>query len=378
MPVYKAHIESLETAFLDTLRTVPGLGKIQIVSSSSQSNLMDYGADIDVIAELYGFQALLKTPSKEAWTVFVQTRASGDPRLIRESCARLNEIRRSRPDPDRCYLVVGATYISKRASEICNEMNVGYFDLSGNCRFAFDSIFIERQVLENKHVEKRPLRSIFSAKSSRVVRLLLEEPEKSWHVQDIAKQADISLGLASKVKQKLLNLDFATMVGDGLKPRDAEALLLAWSREYSYKDNEILECYAPGGMNENEGRLYQYCQGHNISNALTLFSAANRVAPFVRGLSQSAMYVDGNLNTVAAGLEWKSVPSGSNFLLLKPFDEFIMRNEQTSDKWLYSVVSDIQLYLDLASHRGRGAEAAEFLLEQRIRPKWKAGRSAIA
>ncbi len=155
MPAYKAHIESLETAFLDTLKTVPGIGDIRILGSSSQSHVIDCGADIDVVGELYGFQASLKTLSREPWTVLVQTRASGDPRLIRESCARLIEIRERQAVPDRCYPVVGARYISKQASEICNKMNVGYFDLSGNCRFAFDSIFIERQVLENKHIEKR-------------------------------------------------------------------------------------------------------------------------------------------------------------------------------------------------------------------------------
>ena len=60
MPAYKAHIASLETAFLDTLKRVPGIGDIQIVGSSSQNHLMDYGADIDVIGDLYGFQAFIE------------------------------------------------------------------------------------------------------------------------------------------------------------------------------------------------------------------------------------------------------------------------------------------------------------------------------
>jgi hypothetical protein len=89
MPAYKAHIQSLETVFLDTLKTVPGIDDIQVIGSSSQRQPMDYGADSAVAAELYGFQARLKGPSKEPWTVLVQTRASGDHRLIRESCARL-------------------------------------------------------------------------------------------------------------------------------------------------------------------------------------------------------------------------------------------------------------------------------------------------
>jgi hypothetical protein len=34
------------------------------------------------------------------------------------------------------------------------------------------------------------------------------------------------------------------------------------------------------------------------------------------------------------------------------------------------VVSDVQLYLDLVGSKTRGDEAATFLLEQRLRPKW--------
>lgn len=34
------------------------------------------------------------------------------------------------------------------------------------------------------------------------------------------------------------------------------------------------------------------------------------------------------------------------------------------------VVTDVQLYLDLAGTKGRGEEAASFILEQRLRPRW--------
>jgi hypothetical protein len=244
---------------------------------------------------------------------------------------------------------------------------------------AFDSIYIEREVMENKKVEKRPLRSLFSPKSSRVVRIMLEDPSRPWQVQDLAKEAQISIGLASKVKQKLLDLDFATPSPNGLKLKEPEEVLQEWSRDYSYKDNERLACYAPGGMHELEGALQDYCRGKKTKFALTLFSAANRIAPFVRGISMSSAYIDADLAKVAGDMGWKEVPSGANFLLLKPLDEFILRGTRTSKTdWTGTVVSDIQLYLDLASYKGRGQEAAEFLLEQKIMPKWKARNGETA
>ena len=147
----------------------------------------------------------------------------------------------------------------------------------------------------------------------------------------------------------------------------------AWSRHYSYKDNEMLGCYAPGAQYEIEEHPDHYCNDNKINYALTLFSAANRVAPFVRGLSLSAAYIDADLHKVAADLGWKPVPSGANCILLRPLDRFILHGIKTSPAdWTGTIVSDIQLYLDLANDKTRGAEAAEFLLHRRIQPQWSA------
>ena len=378
MPAYRAHLEAIETVFLDQMKQIPGI-TVGSISSSAKQPLLSYDID-DQADQIHGFEAPVTTSAGEQWTVIVLTRASGEPRLIRESCARLTSLIKTNPRRDRLYPVVAATYISKRAALICKEMNVGYLDLSGNCRLAFDSIFIEKEVPENKNVERRPLRSVFSPKSSRIVRLLLENPHRHWQVQDLARCAQISLGLASKVKQKLLDLDFAFVTSDGLKLREPENVLSAWSRSYSYKDNEVLECYARGGQHELEGHLDNYCNQHKTDYALTLFSASNRTAPFVRGLSLSSAYVDADLNKIAADLGWKPVPSGANFILLKPLDPFILRGAQSNpEKWPGKVVSDVQLYLDLAHHKTRGAEAAQFLLERHIIPNWSASaHGAIA
>lgn len=319
-------------------------------------------------------EILLETPEGKRQIV-VDVKSSGEPKHIREACAYLNSLIKNRQS---YYPVVAAPYITSRAALICKEMDVGYLDLSGNCRLVFDSIFIERQGFQNKKVEKRPLRSIFSTKSSRVVRMLLEDPFKHWQVQEFAETADISLGLASKVKHRLLDLDYVTVSSAGIQVREPELLLQEWSKEYSYKDNEILGCYSPGSPSENEKQLSEYCLNHNLKYALTLFSASNRIAPFVRGISQSAIYVDcDNLESVAKKLDWKPVSSGPNILLMKPSDEFILRGIQTKSEWLYPVVDDLQLYLDLSNHQTRGQEAAEFLLEQHIKPRWEAALKRV-
>ena len=63
-----------------------------------------------------------------------------------------------------------APYISPKAAEICIASDIGYIDLAGNCHLSFDNIYIERQGTPNPFRTKRKLRSIYSKKTTRVLR----------------------------------------------------------------------------------------------------------------------------------------------------------------------------------------------------------------
>jgi hypothetical protein len=371
MPAYVPLIQSLEESFQKILKDIPGM-ELGHLDSSANHPLLSYDIEIDVTNELHGFEVPIKTGSGENWKAIVQVRSSGEPRLIRESCVRLRDLIAGHPDKNRLYPVIAATFIGKKAAEICQKYDVGYLDLSGNCRLAFGSVYISREVATNKNPEKRPLKSLFSPKSSRIVRVLLEQPKKLWQVQELAESTSVSLGLVSKVKQKLLDQDLAASAGGLLKLKDPVEVLQEWSRNYSYKDNASLSLYATGGQYEIEGYLQKYCEQKHKNYALTLFSGSNRVAPFVRGISLSSAYVNGDLQEIAAALKWRPVTSGANFILMQPEDEFFMRGIQSAPSiWPGQIVSDIQLYLDLNSYKLRGEEAAEHLFETRIRPHFE-------
>lgn len=128
-----------------------------------------------------------------------------------------------------------------------------------------------------------------------------------------------------------------------------------------------LDCYAPGEPPDVEAALADYCRRAGIRYGLALFSGAARVAPFTR-YARSFAYVDADPAAVAGGLGWKSVASGANATLLSAPDEGVWYGlRQIQDD---PVVSDVQLYLDLIGYKGRGEEAATFILEQRLRSRW--------
>ena len=200
---------------------------------------------------------------------------------------------------------------------------------------------------------------------------MLEEPKKYWHVIELARATDVSLGLVSKVKQKLFDLEYAVTEDGAFKLHNPEMVLKNWSREYSFKDNEILYCYNPGYMHENEQKLGNFCIEKKIESALTLFSGAAWSAPSVHGTFPASIYVNADLKQIAQEMNWKIVPSGANVILLKPYDDHVLQYTQKIEKAWFPIVSDIQLYLDLSSYGGRGEDAAQFILEQKLRPKWK-------
>lgn len=197
--------------------------------------------------------------------------------------------------------------------------------------------------------------------------MLLEDVKQSWQVQAMARQARVSLGLAFKVKQRLLDLEYAREEDEGLRLLRPEELLRQWAANYSYMKSSALDCFAIGDPPALEQALSAYCRKHGIMYAFTLFSGAVRVAPFAR-YSRGFAFAVSEAPRLAWALSWKPVPSGANFTILTPYNEGLLYGARQVNGDV--VVSDVQLYLDLASYKGRGEEAATFILEQRLRPRW--------
>jgi len=294
----------------------------------------------------------------------VEVKAEGLPRTLRRAGERLNADIKSLPD---AYGVVAAPYISDRGRALCQQLGIGCLDLAGNVLLAFDQVFIERAGYPNPSPERRLRRALFSPRSTRVLRVLLADPARRWYVRDLAAEARISLAQTSNLKRALLEQD---LLGEErrrfwlAKPED---LLRDWAQAYTYEVNEVRSLYSMLRIPEVEERLAAECERRGIRYGLALFSGASRVAPFAR-YDRAFAFVDERPEEITAALELKPVPTGANVTLLRPYDEGVFYGLQEVGG--AKVVSDIQLYLDLKSYKGRGEEAADFLYERRIKPRW--------
>ena len=260
-----------------------------------------------------------------------------------------------------------APYISPAAIQVCREAGIGCMDLSGNVFLSFGNVFIEKGGMPNAFLEARPLKSLFSPKTSRVLRALLSDPSRGWHVEELSRAVDISLGLASKAKQALLSQEWIREEGRRIILLKPVELLEEWARNYTYKKSGLFSFYSGLSEQSLETAIKDECEKSGYRYGLALFSGARRVAPFVR-FPKCFSYVDGPIADIAEVLRLKKVGSGANVTLLEPYDAGVLQGLREIGGM--NVVSDLQLYLDLRSYGARGEEAARAIFEQRIKPSW--------
>lgn len=295
----------------------------------------------------------------------VEVKAEAPPRSLRLLAQNLKARVANMPDAVGVFV---APFFSDRSQDICQQLGIGCIDLAGNVRLAFDQVFIERSGRPSPAPLRRLQRSLFSPRTTRVLRVLLGSPDRRWYVRDLAREARISLGQVSNVKRLLTEQDLISQEGRlSFWLAKPEALLRDWAQAYRSEGNESRLFYAMLSVSEVEGRLAEECERRGIRYGLALFSGAQRVAPFT-SYTRASAFVDGQVDVIAEALGLKPVSAGANVALLTPYDEGVFYGLQ--DIGEIKVVSDIQLYLDLKSSKGRGEEAAEFLYERRIRPRW--------
>lgn len=295
--------------------------------------------------------------------LLIEVKSSGQPRMARDAVNQMIRYRNTYPD---AYLIFMAPYISPQAAEICMKDGVGYLDFASNCFLSFGQVYIEQTGKPNPFRTRRDLVSLFSPKSSRVLRVLLNNPSRVWKTQEIADEARVSLGQVANVKKLLLDREWITKQ-DGFSLSEPWKLLEEWANVYTYRKNEVRNFYSLKSILGIEADLAKVCKEKGIEYALTGFSGAARFAPAVR-YTRAMAYVYNTREDVASLLNLKEVDSGANITILGPYDKGIFYGTQVIED--IRIVSPLQIYLDLKGYKGRGEEAAEVLLRDVIKPKW--------
>ena len=298
-----------------------------------------------------------------------EVKSSGQPRIARETCLDLVDYARS---DKRAYPVFIAPYISPEAASICEGYGVGYLDMAGNCRLVFDRVFIRREGYRKSAIQKRDLRSLYSPKAERVLRVLLTAGKRSWKMQELADEADVSLGQIANVKKILADREWIDIEPSGFSLRSLEdealPMLKEWAANYRFSRNSPADYYSLKTIPQMEAELAAASRQFNVRLAFTGFAGAARFAPAVR-YQRITAYAGGDISVLLERLGLKPVTSGANVTIIQPYDEGVFYGTREMED--APIVSPVQLYLDLEQTKGRGEEAAAAILEEVIKPRWR-------
>jgi len=295
----------------------------------------------------------VRSENKE-FLLFIEVKPSGEPLRIKEAAGTLMQLR------ELGYPVLVAPFISERGRDLCKALDMGCVDLAGNAYLRFDGIWVERWGKDNPTKEKRILKSLFTLKATFVLRTMFADLKKEWTTERLSKAAGVSLGQVSKVVNRLAFEDYIDKQRGRLSLKNPGGVLDAWTKVYDYGNNRSTGYFCDD--RDREAIFNRLLKLGSKDYALTLGAAASLVAPVVRS-TDVQIYTKADRKRIIKALDLKPVEFGGNVHLVDPPDEGVLLYMQKKDG--LTIVSDLQLYLDLYNYPMRGREQAE-AVRQRI------------
>jgi hypothetical protein len=273
--------------------------------------------------------------------------------------------------------VLAAPYVSPRMAQLCGEHGWSWYDLAGNCRLVVPgALYIERTGNEPVHQRPKPKANLGTAASARVLLALLA-PQKAgakWTQTALQKYCEpgVSIGLVNKVVTHLRDEAFLEVLEDGrFRVKDAVGLLEVWGAAYRFDRHQKVRYFTLLKPKELQWRLERLNEPEAGEVAYAVFSAADFQAPSVRQ-NKTWVYVnDAALDEFMNVTEAKKVDSGENLVVLIPDDDGVFYMGDPGYGGRLTCTNPVITWLDLLHVGGRGAEAAEAIMNQCLKPAWE-------
>ena len=353
-------VKELEILAVDAVRNL--LGNVSSVEVES----VEYERKIGRTYEIDGLIGLSYPGG--SYALVVEVKSNGAPRFVRsgvyqlESCvARLRQS--GEADSGRRFIpMLVSPYLSPESRAICTDHDVAYLDLAGNARLAFDTVYIERTVVDKPRSETRALRSIFTPKSAAILRVLLHDPDRAWRVAGIAAQANASYGHVSNVRKALLEREWLEVRDDGAVLIQPDALLQTWRENYRRPAGRSITGYTHLHGKQLEERLRGKLNPYQERprGICSLHSAAQWLAPFGRSGTQTFYADEPGAEMLKEALKLTPAARGANVVVHVPTDESLFDDVSEPAPNVFCT-SPIVTYLDLWNGSDRDREAAEHL-----------------
>lgn len=207
-------------------------------------------------------------------------------------------------------------------------------------------------------------KNLFADKATYILRYMIKQPDKKWVVRDFTNKHGVSLGMAQAVLDSLEKQGYAERVRKGPGSytilTNKDELIHNWLNEYKFDLNLVDTYYSPDANILRKIKDLLKPQQY----ALTLHTGANLMTSYVKTDEISAYLNvenwENEIINIRQRMDLKELVRGGNIHFIKPFYKTTAFFNAHIIKG-YSVVSNLQLYLDLYNFQPRGREHAEYL-----------------
>lgn len=343
----------------------------KMVQLLSELNILEQ--KLDVKTPLGRVDLVFKARIGNVEKTFVcEFKSSGEPKYVHQG---VSQVKLLSSTIKSSYPLLVVPHLGENGKDICRLSKVGYVDLYGNYFIKFDNVFIHRATdsrelsasFRIRKPKKRLLSGLFAPFSSRIIRILLLDPDKSWSLKELSKAENISLGYVHKVAKNLEEHGYAIRDENyRLKVNRPGSLLDFWATSYNFIQVNTLHAFYTfeRDVEAFTKKFVSISEEKQLKYALTLHAGASKVAPYTRFTDVHCYINPKDLSLWRSSLDLKPVEAGGTVYLVEPYDKGVFKGLQLVDD--VEVVSNVQLYVDLYNYPARGREQAEFLREKRI------------
>jgi hypothetical protein len=284
----------------------------------------------------------------------VEAKARLVPRDVADVKAKLNGFS---SDP----ALVVAAFFSPSTQERLRASNLNYLDLTGNVRLTLSrpGLYVETQgATTDPSPAREPSRSLRGAKAARIVRALCDFPPP-LPISDLAGKAKVDISYASRLIEWLAREALLERRPRGAVQKiDRRGLIRRWATDYGVLTSNDARGYLdPRGI---ENLVRRIAEGKvRARYAVTGSLAANKIAP-VAPARLALLYVE-DIEAAAAALGLRPTKTGTNVMLLAPFDDVVFERTAVTDGLTF--VAPSQAAVDLLTSPGRAPSEAEAVLD---------------
>ena len=322
--------------------------------------------------------------------VYGEIKPAASPKLLEQLAPWIRRIRSLRKD---AAFVLICPVLAPRSQGYCIENGIDFLDLAGNVSINVPGAFtLQRLGMRGEPratgANQPPATNVFSGRSSRILRVLLERLEP-WTLTEIANELlaetnrvsrefstkklsfGVSLSAISKALSSLEEQLWIRRQNPAVLLPEPRRLLLEWAEKYKERFRWRLRSSFQTSNPFGKAPAEINAGLQSLLSAPYVFTgaAAATDAPFIDVDRIDIFLLPNQGDAKLRQLSQRPAPlEAPKLRFICPYDEGVFLYSRRDS--LFPKVSNIQAYLDLYARGGRDLKQADLLLDKAIAPRW--------